>query len=99
MSERLIYFFGNGKSDLDPDPKRLTAPEVKNVLGGKGSSLHAMTAFGLPVPPGFTIVTSACRHYYENDRRRPAGLDEEIQSISAGSRTPPAASTASRAAS
>jgi pyruvate,water dikinase len=79
MPERLIYFFGDGRSELDADAGRLTAADAKAVLGGKGSSLHAMTAFGLPVPPGFTIVTAACRHYYENDRKWPAGLAEDVQ--------------------
>lgn len=78
MSERLIHFFGNGVSEFDADPKRLTGPEARNVLGGKGGSLHAMTAFGLPVPPGFTIVTSACRHFYDNGRQWPPGLREEL---------------------
>ncbi|MEM2077625.1 MAG: PEP/pyruvate-binding domain-containing protein, partial [Sulfolobales archaeon] len=36
----------------------------KKLLGGKGSSLVQMTQMGLPVPPGFTITTEACRDFY-----------------------------------
>ena len=39
---------------------------MKDVLGGKGAGLAEMTNAGLPVPPGFTIVTSACRLYFQN---------------------------------
>jgi pyruvate, orthophosphate dikinase len=37
----------------------------KDLLGGKGANLAEMTRLGLPVPPGFTITTAACRHYLE----------------------------------
>ncbi len=46
----------------------------KKLLGGKGSSLAQMTQLGLPVPPGFTITTQACREFYGKKR-------EEIDSI------------------
>jgi pyruvate,orthophosphate dikinase len=36
---------------------------MKDVLGGKGAGLAEMTHAGLPVPPGFTIQTEACREY------------------------------------
>ncbi len=35
----------------------------KELLGGKGANLAEMVQIGLPVPPGFTITTDACRHY------------------------------------
>lgn len=38
--------------------------DSRDLLGGKGESLAAMTALGLPVPPGFTITTEACRAYF-----------------------------------
>ena len=41
------------------------AKEMKDLLGGKGSGLAAMSSLGLPVPPGFTITTEACRAYME----------------------------------
>jgi pyruvate,orthophosphate dikinase len=49
----------------------------KDLLGGKGANLAEMTSvLGLPVPPGFTISTDACREYMYNGW--PAGLDDEI---------------------
>jgi pyruvate,orthophosphate dikinase len=49
------YFFGGGKAD--------GKGEMKDQLGGKGAGLAEMTNAGLPVPPGFTIQTEACREY------------------------------------
>ncbi len=66
--ERFLYFFAEGKAD--------GTGEMKEVLGGKGAGLAEMTNAGLPVPPGFTIATSACRHYIENEGRIPGGLEE-----------------------
>lgn len=51
----------------------------KKLLGGKGAGLAEMTRMGLPVPPGFIVTTEACRHYYENKKRLPKGLMEEVQ--------------------
>jgi len=48
-------------------------------LGGKGYGLAEMTAAGLPVPPGFTIVTAACKEYYVGGGRIPGGLLEEVR--------------------
>jgi len=51
--------------------------ELKALLGGKGANLAEMTAvLGLPVPPGFTITTDACRAYLREGW--PEGLSEEI---------------------
>jgi pyruvate,orthophosphate dikinase len=51
--------------------------ELKDLLGGKGANLAEMTSvLGLPVPPGFTISTEACRAYLTAGW--PAGLDEEV---------------------
>src|SRR6202047_2024275 len=50
-----VYFFGGGKADGHG--------KMKDVLGGKGAGLAEMTNAGLPVPPGFTIQTEACREY------------------------------------
>src|SRR6201996_6603922 len=41
---------------------------MKALLGGKGAGLAVMTQLGVPVPPGFTIPTSACRHYLKHKR-------------------------------
>ena len=51
--------------------------EMKDLLGGKGANLAEMTSvLGLPVPPGFTISTDACRAYMHEGW--PKGLDDEI---------------------
>ena len=50
-----VYFFGDGKADGNG--------RMKDILGGKGAGLAEMTNAGLPVPPGFTIQTEACREY------------------------------------
>ncbi len=51
--------------------------ELKDLLGGKGANLAEMTNLGLPVPPGFTITTEACRAYLETGAE-PPGLAEEL---------------------
>ncbi|MFE3457453.1 pyruvate, phosphate dikinase [Nocardiopsis aegyptia] len=63
---KYVYNFTEGSKDQ------------KDLLGGKGANLAEMTNLGLPVPPGFTITTKACRHYLENGSV-PAGLDAEIE--------------------
>jgi pyruvate,orthophosphate dikinase len=55
-----VYFFGDGKADGNG--------KMKDELGGKGAGLAEMTNAGLPVPPGFTIQTEACREYMRNGR-------------------------------
>ena len=52
--------------------------EQKFLLGGKGANLAEMTKLGLPVPPGFTISTDACRAYMAADNEMPAGLMDEV---------------------
>src|SRR5881628_3468615 len=47
---------------------------MKDTLGGKGAGLSEMTNAGLPVPPGFTISTEACRAYYEFNEQFPPGM-------------------------
>ena len=51
---------------------------MKELLGGKGAGLAEMTNAGLPVPPGFTIATSACRHYFNNGNRLSPTMIQEI---------------------
>jgi len=63
---RWVYAFGGGGADGDAS--------MKNLLGGKGANLAEMSSLGLPVPPGFTITTEACVHYYANAQRYPAEL-------------------------
>ncbi|HUZ46728.1 MAG TPA: pyruvate, phosphate dikinase [Terriglobia bacterium] len=68
--EKYVYFFGDGKADGHGT--------MKDVLGGKGSGLAEMTNAGLPVPPGFTIATSACLAYFENHHRLPEAVTSQI---------------------
>src|SRR6201990_2555630 len=53
------------------------AKDQKDLLGGKGANLAEMTNLGLPVPPGFTVSTEACRAYLEAGDL-PDGLAQEI---------------------
>ncbi len=59
-----VYFFGGGSAEGNG--------EMKSILGGKGAGLAEMTNAGLPVPPGFTIQTEACREYMRG------GLSKEV---------------------
>ena len=51
---------------------------MKDLLGGKGANLAEMSSLGLPVPPGFTITTEACTHYYANERALSGDLQGEV---------------------
>ena len=68
---KYVYTFGKGKADGNG--------RMKALLGGKGANLAEMTRIKLPVPPGFTISTEVCTAYYENRRRFPEGLQEQIE--------------------
>ena len=63
---KFVYDFHEGSRD------------DKDLLGGKGAGLAEMTNLGLPVPPGFTICTEACRAYLDRGQE-PEGLAAEIQ--------------------
>ena len=65
-----VYSFGAGHNE--------GRAEMRNLLGGKGANLAEMSALGLPVPPGFTITTEACNHYYENEKRYPRDLKDQV---------------------
>jgi pyruvate,orthophosphate dikinase len=52
--------------------------EDKYLLGGKGANLAEMTNLGLPVPPGFTITTDACKAYMAAGDELPDGLMDEV---------------------
>ena len=70
VTNRWVYAFGGGAADGDA--------AMKNLLGGKGANLAEMSALGLPVPPGFTITTEACNHYYANGSCYPADLAAQV---------------------
>ncbi|HZV50574.1 MAG TPA: pyruvate, phosphate dikinase [Candidatus Dormibacteraeota bacterium] len=62
-----VYLFSEGSKDM------------RDLLGGKGAGVAEMTRAGMPVPPGFTITTEACREYYRLGRRFPDGLWEQVE--------------------
>src|SRR5476649_1886942 len=67
---RLVYFFGDGRSDGDG--------KMKALLGGKGANLAEMTRIGLPVPPGFTITTEVCTAFNQHGKTLPKEIDAQI---------------------
>src|SRR5579872_2081312 len=66
-----VYSFGGEKAD--------GSGEMRDLLGGKGANLAEMANLGLPVPPGFTITTEVCAHYYAHDRGYPPELDAQVE--------------------
>src|SRR4051812_40052445 len=64
--EKYVYAFEEGGRDQ------------KYLLGGKGANLAEMTNLGLPVPPGFTISTDACKAYMALGDELPPGLMDEV---------------------
>ena len=50
----------------------------KELLGGKGAGLAEMTHIGVPIPQGFTITTEACTLYYDEGKKLPQYLIDEI---------------------
>lgn len=73
-TKKNVYFFGGGKADGNGS--------MKNLLGGKGANLAEMAGnpeLRLPVPPGFTITTDVCTHYYHNKKNYPKSLEAEVQ--------------------
>ncbi|MDR0403853.1 MAG: pyruvate, phosphate dikinase [Treponema sp.] len=71
--QKYVYFFGEGKAEGDA--------KMKDILGGKGANLAEMTNLEIPVPPGFTVSTEVCAAFYENNRKYPAGLEDEVLSV------------------
>ena len=67
-----VYSFGSGKTE--------GSAEMRNLLGGKGANLAEMASLGIPVPPGFTIPTDVCVHFYENENTYPEELKEQVES-------------------
>jgi pyruvate,orthophosphate dikinase len=65
--EKFVYLFNQGSADM------------RSLLGGKGANLAEMTNIGLPVPPGMTITTAACKQYYQNDKKLPSTIVDEVR--------------------
>jgi pyruvate,orthophosphate dikinase len=66
-----VYGFGAGRNE--------GGAGMRDLLGGKGANLAEMASIGLPVPPGFTITTEACTHYYAHERKYPADLAAQVR--------------------
>jgi len=69
-ARKFVYSFGAGKAE--------GKASMRELLGGKGAGLHEMTRIGVPVPPGFTITTEVCTHYYKHRRQYPKGLERDV---------------------
>ncbi|WP_309492095.1 pyruvate, phosphate dikinase [Candidatus Hecatella orcuttiae] len=52
---------------------------LRKILGGKGADLAEMTQLGLPVPPGLTVTTEACREFFTHGQKFPPGLEDELR--------------------
>jgi pyruvate, orthophosphate dikinase len=62
-----VYLFSEGSKDM------------RDLLGGKGAGVAEMTRAGMPVPPGFTITTEACREYYRRGKEFPEDLWQQVE--------------------
>jgi pyruvate,orthophosphate dikinase len=65
-----VYTFGGGRAE--------GRANMRDLLGGKGAGLAEMANMKLPVPPGFTISTAVCTHYYANDKKYPVDLEKQV---------------------
>ncbi len=68
-TKKNVYAFGNNTDGN---------ATMRELLGGKGANLAEMASIGLPVPPGFTISTEVCTHFYAHNRRYPGTLKKEV---------------------
>jgi pyruvate,orthophosphate dikinase len=69
--KKWVYLFGKGITE--------GSAKMRDLLGGKGANLAEMTLLGVPVPPGFTISTEACRYYYQTGGQYPPELKEQVE--------------------
>ena len=70
--EKMVYKFGMNASEGNS--------KMKNLLGGKGANLAEISTLGIAVPPGFTITTEVCNHYYTNNKKLPENLVLQVNS-------------------
>ncbi len=70
-AQKWVFSFGDGHAD--------GKAEMRNLLGGKGAGLAEMSNIGLPVPPGFTITTDVCTHYYAHTYIYPSTLKVQAE--------------------
>ena len=67
---KYVYFFGNNKAEGNG--------KMKDLLGGKGAGLAEMTNLSIPVPAGCTITTEACNQYFQNGKKYPAHMWDQV---------------------
>jgi pyruvate,orthophosphate dikinase len=67
---KYVYMFGGGTAEGDG--------KMKDTLGGKGSGLAEMSRTGVPVPPGFTVITDVCNIFFDNNQTVPQEVDQQI---------------------
>ena len=65
-----VFFFGDEATEGDASQK--------DLLGGKGANLAEMCRIEMPVPPGFTIATSVCARFYEENEAVPADVNTQV---------------------
>ena len=71
-NKKRVYTFGNGQAEGNA--------QMREILGGKGANLAEMNLVGVPVPPGFTIITDVCNEYYEVGQEKIVEvLDKEVK--------------------
>lgn len=75
IPQKFVYFFAAGEAEGNAG--------MKNILGGKGANLAEMTSLGIPVPPGFTISTEICSHFYEAGGKLPEWVRPAVLSAMA----------------
>jgi pyruvate,orthophosphate dikinase len=72
VSHKWVYHFSEGSAAA-----RSAHGQPRDLLGGKGAGAAEMTKAGMPVPPGFTITTEACRAYLAHGGKFPPGMWEQ----------------------
>lgn len=70
VPEKFVYYFAAGEAEGNAT--------MKNILGGKGANLAEMTSIGLDVPPGFTISTDICAHFYAEGGKLPDWVKPKV---------------------
>jgi len=70
---KYVYLFGGGTAEGNGT--------MKDTLGGKGAGLAEMSRAGVPVPPGFTIITDVCNLFFDNEKKVPAEVDAQIWEV------------------
>jgi pyruvate, orthophosphate dikinase len=66
-----VFTFGDGRAE--------GKSAMRELLGGKGANLAEMANLGLPVPPGFTLPTSVCNYFYDNNKTYPPELKAQVE--------------------